>query len=297
MAPLIDVRQLTKVYGETIGVEKLTFSVEVGQVFGFLGPNGAGKTTTIRLLLDLLRPTQGQITLFQLPLADHSLQIRSRCGYLPGNFAGYANMRATEFLDFISRLRKPVDNSRKALIERFHLSTADLGKKIKHLSHGTRQKLGIIQAFFHWPQLIILDEPTTGLDPLMQEEFYHLVRETRHQGSTIFFSSHNLPEVEKICDRVAIVRHGELVAFEKLETLKKKRYRRLRVRLQERIEPLEITGAELLSHQEGCYEFLVRGDIHSVLKSLSALPVEDVVFPEPDLEEVFLAYYQPEYRD
>ncbi|MCG8606117.1 ABC transporter ATP-binding protein, partial [bacterium] len=217
-----------------------------------------------------------------------------RCGYLPGSFSAYGHMTGTQFLRFLGNLRGLAADSPSALLDRFKFSQKQLSQKIKHLSHGNLQKIGIVQAFFHQPELLILDEPTTGLDPLMQEEFYELVKETQKDGSTIFFSSHNLPEVEKICDQVAIIRHGELVAFEKLETLRKKRYRRLRILVREGIEPLEITGAELLSHQDGRYEFLVKGDIQAVLKSVSALPVEDVVFPEPDLEEVFMTYYQQE---
>jgi ABC-2 type transport system ATP-binding protein len=294
---IISVDDLTKYYGETVGVQKLSFAVKAGEIFGFLGPNGAGKTTTIRLMLDLLRPSAGQIVIFDKPARSNALDIRRRCGYLPGSFTAYGHMTAAQFLRLVGNLRGVHEVSPSALLDRFKFSQYQLSQRIKHLSHGNLQKIGIVQAFFHKPELLILDEPTTGLDPLMQEEFYKLVKETQENGATIFFSSHNLPEVEKICDRVAIVRHGKLVAFEELETLRKKRYRRLRISLQKKVEPLEIAGAELLSQQDGRYEFLVKGDLHAVLKSLSDLPIEDVVFPEPDLEEVFMAYYQEKDRE
>lgn len=291
---VLAVENLTKYYGQMIGVHQLNFSVKPGEIFGFLGPNGAGKTTTIRLLLDLLRPTTGRITLFGWPLASHSLKIRSICGYLPGNFSAYGNMTGKEFLRFAAALRTTSAPLQPALLDRFELSEKDLSQKIKHLSHGTRQKLGLVQAFFHQPELLILDEPTIGLDPLMQEQFYRLLHESQQAGQTIFFSSHNLPEVEKTCHRVAIIRNGELMALESLENLKKKRFRRLRLTLSKTIQPFKLAESELL-HQHGLqYEFLVKGDVAAVLKEITRLPVADVVFPEPDLEEVFMAYYRKE---
>ena len=220
---IISVSNLTKYYGSTLGVKNINFTVNQGEIFGFLGPNGAGKTTTIRMLLDLLRPSSGQINIFGQEIYTHSLEIRKRCGYLPGSFSAYGNMSGTDFLHFAASMRKTEPKLQKSLIDRFQLFQEDLSQKVKHLSHGTLQKLGIIQAFFHQPELFILDEPTIGLDPLMQEEFYRLLHEMQNEGKTIFFSSHNLPEVEKVCHRIAIIREGELVALETLEGLKKKK--------------------------------------------------------------------------
>ena len=290
--PVIDLQKISKFYGKTVGVRNLSFDVQAGEVFGFLGPNGAGKTTTIRLLLDLLRPTSGQIAVFGKALATDSVGIRRRCGYLPGNFAAYGNMTGTAFLQFIARLRRIVPERQGDLLERLHLPASDLAQKIKHLSHGTQQKLGIVQALSHDPELVILDEPTTGLDPLMQEAFYDLIRDCKDRGRTVFFSSHNLPEVEKICDRVAIIRAGELVALETLENLKRKKYRRLKLTLKQPVAGLALPGARL-QHQDGLhYEFLVRGDLRQLLQHLGELPIADLAFPEPDLEEVFLTFYQ-----
>jgi ABC-2 type transport system ATP-binding protein len=291
---IISVNHLTKFYGKIPGVQDLNFSVSQGEIFGFLGPNGAGKTTTIRMLLDLLRPTSGQIHIFGKEIYDHSLEIRRRSGYLPGNFSAYGNMTGINFLRFAGSMRRTSPKLQSSLIDRFQLSKEDLSQKVKHLSHGTLQKLGIIQAFFHQPELLILDEPTIGLDPLMQEEFYRLLFEVQNKGNTIFFSSHNLAEVEKICHRIAIIRDGKLVALETLESLKKKKVRRLKLILKEPVDELKLPGANLVKQKDLYYEYLVEGDMKPLLQKLSSLPIDDLIFPEPDLEEVFMAYYHKE---
>ena len=291
---IISVNHLTKFYGKTLGVQDLNFSVSQGEIFGFLGPNGAGKTTTIRMLLDLLRPSFGQIHIFGKAIYDHSFEIRRRSGYLPGNFSAYGNMTGIDFLRFAGSMRRTSPKLQSSLIDRFQLSKEDLSQKVKHLSHGTLQKLGIIQAFFHQPELLILDEPTIGLDPLMQEEFYRLLFEVQNKGKTIFFSSHNLAEVEKICHRIAIIRDGKLVALETLESLKKKKVRRLKFILKEPADELKLPGANLVKQKDLYYEYLVEGDMKPLLQKLSSLPIDDLIFPEPDLEEVFMAYYRKE---
>jgi ABC-2 type transport system ATP-binding protein len=291
---IISVNHLTKFYGKTLGVEDLNFSVSQGEIFGFLGPNGAGKTTTIRMLLDLLRPSSGQIHIFGKKIHEHSLEIRKRSGYLPGNFSAYGNMTGIDFLGFAAAMRKTSPELQSDLTDRFQLSKEDLLHKVKHLSHGTLQKLGIIQSFFHQPDLLILDEPTIGLDPLMQEKFYRLLFELQNEGKTIFFSSHNLAEVEKVCQRIAIIRDGKLVALETIESLKKKKIRRLKLTLKEQIDDLKLPGAKLLKQKDMSYEYLVEGDMKPLLQKLSSLPIDDLSFPEPDLEEVFLAYYRKE---
>lgn len=289
---IISVSNLTKYYGRALGVQDISFTVYPGEIFGFLGPNGAGKTTTIRMLLDLLRPSSGEINIFGQELYAHSLEIRKRCGYLPGNFSAYGNMSGADFLHFVARMRKAEPGLRESLIDRFQLSKGDLSQKVKHLSHGTLQKLGIIQAFFHRPELLVLDEPTIGLDPLMQEEFYRLLRENQNDGKTVFFSSHNLSEVEKVCHRIAIIREGKLVALETLEGLKKKKLKRLQFTLSQPIPDLNLPGANLVDQKGLSYEYLVKGDVQTLLQRLSTLPIKDLTLPEPDLEEVFMAYYR-----
>ncbi len=288
---VIKVERLTKFYGRTRGVDKLDFTVRAGEIFGFLGPNGAGKTTTIRLLLHLLHATSGTISVFDEIVGSNPVNILKRCGYLPGQFSAYGQMTGAEYLRFTAGLRNADPGMQQHLIDRFELGRDDLSKKIKQLSQGTLQKLGIIQAFFHTPELLILDEPTSGLDPLMQEEFYRLLRECRDAGSTMFFSSHNLPEVEKICSRVAIIRAGRVVALETLDDLKKKLSRRLELTLREHVEHVEIPHTQLLEQRDMHYTFRVQGDIETLLQHLTTLPIENIVFPEPDLEEVFMAYY------
>ena len=289
---IISVNQLTKYYGRTPGIQNISFTVKQGEIFGFLGPNGAGKTTTIRLLLDLLRPSSGEIKIFGNDICSHSLEIRKRCGYLPGNFFAYSHMTGADFLRFVASMRKAELKMQQRLIDRFELSQNTLSLKIKHLSHGMLQKLGIIQAFFHQPELLILDEPTIGLDPLMQEEFYRLLRKVQNEGKTIFFSSHNLPEVEKVCHRIAIIRKGELVALETLDGLKKKKLKRLQFTLSRPEPDLNLPGAHLVNQKGLSYEYLVEGDLQILLQRLATLPMEDLTFPEPDLEEVFMAYYR-----
>ncbi len=288
---IISVNNLTKYYGSAVGVQNINFTVNQGEIFGFLGPNGAGKTSTIRMLLDLSRPSSGEIKIFDREIYKNSLEIRKRCGYLPGSFSAYSDMSAIDFLNFAASMRKTEPTLQKSLIDRFQLSRGDLSKKVKQLSFGMLQKIGIIQAFFHQPDLLILDEPTNGLDPLMQEEFYLLLRETQNEGKTIFFSSHNLPEVEKVCHRIAIIRKGELVALETLEGLKKKKMKRLQFTLSQPVPDLELPSARLVEQKELSYVYLVEGDIQTLLQQLSTLPIEDLIFPEPDLEEVFMAYY------
>jgi len=203
-------------------------------------------------------------------------------------------MTGADFLRFVASMRKVKSGMQDNLIDRLQLSQYDLSLKIKHLSHGMLQKLGIIVAFFHQPDLLILDEPTIGLDPLMQEELYRLLREMQNEGKTILFSSHNLPEVEKVCHRIAIIREGELVALETLERLKKKKLKRLQFTLSRPVTGLDLPGANLVAQKDLNYEYLVEGDLQTLLQRLSTLPIEDVTFPEPDLEEVFMAYYRKE---
>jgi ABC-2 type transport system ATP-binding protein len=203
-------------------------------------------------------------------------------------------MTGMEFLRFIAAMRKEIHEPQDILIDRFRLASADLSQKIKRLSHGTLQKLGIIQAFFHQPDLLILDEPTIGLDPLMQEELYRLLHEFQQQGKTVFFSSHNLSEVEKVCQRVAIIRNAELVALETIEGLKRKKRKRLSFTLSHSVSGFQLPGTTLLRHNDLHYEYMVEGDIKVILKQISDLPINELTLPEPSLEDIFLAYYKGE---
>jgi ABC-2 type transport system ATP-binding protein len=291
---VIKAEAVSKYYGAVVGVKELSFGVEQGEIFGFLGPNGAGKTTTIRLLMQLLYPSQGSISLFGKPIDRKDILHRERIGYLPGEFTPYRNMSSLQFLSYMAKYRSNPPQLREQLLKRFDFTEQNLHQKIKNLSHGNRQKLGIIYAMEHSPELIILDEPTLGLDPLMQEAFYEILKELHQNGKTIFLSSHNLPEVEKICHRVAIIREGSIVTLETIENLKKKRPRRLvlTVPIQDSANPPELPGTNLIEQGENKFTYLIDGDIHSVLQALAQISIEDILLPEPDLEDIFLTYYQ-----
>jgi ABC-2 type transport system ATP-binding protein len=296
-APVIHIENLTKKFGNVMGVDHISIDVQQGEIFGFLGPNGAGKTTTIRLILDLLRPTSGSVDLFGKNLRENSLEIRKRCGYLPGNFNAYGNLTGREFFKLFADLRNIPGKIDAGLTERFGFNDQILNRKIKDLSHGTLQKLGIVQAFFHQPELLILDEPTIGLDPLMQEEFYGLLKEHQERGCTIFLSSHNLAEVERICMRMAIIRNGVIMKTDSIQNLRKMLKKRLLFTLSEHVGDVKLNGAELVHHEGLFYEFIIREDIRVVMKQLTELPVADISLPEPRLEEIFINFYKDRTDD
>ncbi len=293
---VIQIQNLTKHYGSVVGIDDLSLTVERGEIFGFLGPNGAGKTTTIRLLLDLITPTAGLIRLFGEKPDRRQAGIRNRVGYLPGDFRPDPNMSGQYFLDYHARFRTRPAVKRGELLDRLAFPTDRLPHKIKHLSHGNRQKLGIIHALEHDPEIVILDEPTLGLDPLIQDALYHMLQEVRDHQRTVFFSSHNLAEVEKLCQRVAIIRAGHLVALDTIESMRHSRPRRLVLHLPESTGPgdIRLDGARLLSVTSTRMTFLVEGDVRPVLAQVLRLPVLDIFLPEPDLEDIFLAYYADE---
>ena len=289
---LIRTTRLTKSYGKARGIVDLDLAVRPGEVFGCLGPHGAGKTTTIRILLDFIRPTTGSATIFGLDSHRDSLAIWRRLGYLPGELNLYDGMTGREFLRYMANLRKGVDWSRvEELAERL---SANLTQPVRTLSHGNKQKLGLIQAFMHEPELLILDEPTQGLDPLVQHEFYRLVEKTLAVGCTVFLSSHVLPEVERTCDRVGIIRQGMLVAVEEIAGLKTKALRRLEIRFAAP-PPLAafvgLPGVRDLRVEDSSLHCKVAGSLDAVIKAAAQFEVQDVISSEPSLEEVFLTYY------
>jgi len=281
---VLEVSNLTKYYGKILGIKDVSFSVEEGEIFGFLGSNGAGKTTTIRLLMNLLRSKKGSITFFGTPLHKNPVKLREDIGYLPGDFDPYREMTGIDFFKYMAKYRARSPVFREKLFEMLNLSSQDISRKIKYLSHGTRQKLGIVLAFEHDPNLAILDEPTIGLDPLIQESFYEIIWDFQKRGKTIFLSSHILPEVEKVCHRVAIIRNGEIVALESIENLREKRPRRMIVELKNKIEnnPLNYQGVKLLNRIGNRFEYRVESNISGLLNELRKLPISDIIFPEPD---------------
>ncbi len=292
MPPAIDTEHLTKYYGASRGIVDLDLDVEAGEVFGFLGPNGAGKTTTIRLLLDLIRPTSGSAAVLGLDARRDSVAIRRRVGYLPGEYALYPKLTGAETLRYFANLRGGVDWSHvEALAARLDF---DLGRRAGDLSTGNKRKLGLIQAFMHRPELVILDEPTSGLDPLVQREFYAMVEEARAAGQTIFLSSHVLPEVQRVCDRVGFVREGRLVAVEDVAALGAKAVHRVEIEFagQAPVEEFaalpEVSEVAANGRRLG---FTVAGALDRVVKAAARHEVVALTSHVPDLEDLFLAYY------
>lgn len=292
MPAVIETDRLTKQYGSARGIDDLSLSVQAGEVFGFLGPNGAGKTTTIRTLLDLLHPTSGSIRIFGLDSHRESRAIRARLGNLPGEFSYEDHMTGRDMLRLFAGLRGMGDlGSAQALAERFE---ADLSRPLRQLSRGNRQKIGLIQALFHEPELLILDEPTGGLDPLMQEEFLAVVAEQRDRGVTVFLSSHELDEVERVCDRVGIIREGRLVAIEDVEEMRGRAYRSVTVRFTHPVDVRDIErldGVRDVAVDGATVRFRVLGDVDATVKAIARHPVADLEITRPTLEELFLTYY------
>ncbi len=289
----IETERLTKFYGAERGMEDVTLSVEGGEVFGLLGPNGAGKTTMIRTLLDLLHPTRGTARIFGLDSRRESVAIRARLGNLPGDFGYGKQATGRQAISLLAKLRGLGDLGRaEALARRFR---ANLDRPLGELSRGNRQKIGLISALFHEPELLILDEPTSGLDPLMQEEFLSLVREERERGCAVFISSHELDEIERICDRVGIIRSGKLIAVEHVGELLGKTQRRGAVEFAEAIDPEElrkVPGISALTADGSRVTFKLSGEPDAFLKAIAAHRVVDLALAHPTLEEVFLSYYQ-----
>lgn len=289
---IIETEGLTKFYGKVRGVEDLNLAVKEGEVFGYLGPNGAGKTTTIRLLLDFIRPTRGQARLFGLDARQHTVEIKQRLGNLPGELALYRNLTGAQLLAYFANLRGKVDPGYvQQLAQRLDI---DLSRPIKVYSHGMKQKVGLLQALMHQPELVILDEPTIGLDPLVQQEFYRLIAEVKAEGRTVFMSSHILPEVERTCDRVGVIRQGRLVTVEEVTALKAKALRTMEIHFAAPVPPeafRTLPGVTDLAVENATLRCTVRGSVDALVKAAARFNVVDLKVHEPSLEEVFLAYY------
>ena len=291
-APAISTHGLTKTYGRERGIEDVTLSVRAGEVFGFLGPNGAGKTTTIRTLLGLLRPTAGSARILGLDVWRDGVAARACTGFLPGEFAFDKEVTGEELLDLFADLRGVGDRAyARTLADRFD---ADLRRPLGELSRGNRQKVGLIQALVHRPAVVVLDEPTAGLDPLMQEEFMRLVGELRDDGTTVFLSSHNLPEVERMCDRVGILREGRLAAVETVEAITGRALRRVTLCFDSEAPVGEFARLASVTHARADgprLSFLLAGEPTEVIRAAARHRLLDAEITRPSLEEAFVAYY------
>lgn len=290
---VIEMRHLTKRYGKARGIENVNLNVEQGEIFGFIGPNGAGKSTAIRTLLGLIRPTSGSATIFGKSCIDHP-EVRKDLGYLPSEVFYYDNMKVIDLLKYSASFYK------KDCTERIHelaeVMDLDLKKKIDDLSYGNKKKVGIVQGLLHEPKLIILDEPTGGLDPLMQQKFFDLIRQENEKGATVLFSSHILTEVQKMCDRVAFIKEGKIIKIEKISTLQENNYKKISLEAKAAISPavFNIEGVSSLNVKDKAANFIFKGDVNVIVGKLAAIDLRNVSIEEPDLEEIFLHYYEKE---
>ena len=288
---IIETKNLTKYYGKARGIEDVSINVEEGEIFGFIGPNGAGKSTTIRLLLSLIYPTSGEAKLFGKDAIEHGPEVRKRIGYLPSEIFYYDKMKVKDLLNYSASFYDKDCSSRiKELSDTMEL---DLNRRIEDLSYGNKKKVGIVQGLLHDPDLIILDEPTGGLDPLMQQKFFNIIKEENKKGATVFFSSHILGEVQELCNRVAIIRNGSIIEIEDIKILRENNYKKISI-LGDNInkELFHISGVTKLIKEDRGISFFYKGDINIITKAISRIKAIDVSIEEPTLEEIFMHYYQ-----
>ena len=288
---IIEVNNLTKYYGKARGIVDVSFHVDEGEIFGFIGPNGAGKSTTIRLLLSLIYPTSGSATIFGKDCIKYGPELRHDIGYLPSEVFYYDRMKVIDLLKYSASFYD------KDCTERMHelaeLMELELNRRIEDLSYGNRKKVGIVQGLLHRPTLLFLDEPTAGLDPLMQRQFFQLIREENRRGVTVFFSSHILGEVQRMCNRVGIIKEGSIIEIADIRTLQQNNYKKVRVAAADvNAARFDMPGVTNLQQHNGAVRFFYKGDINAVIHRLGELTISDVTLEEPTLEEIFMHYYE-----
>ncbi|GFZ30298.1 ABC transporter ATP-binding protein [Clostridium zeae] len=290
---VIEISNLTKQYGKSRGIIDVNLNIEEGEIFGFIGPNGAGKSTTIRTLLGLIYPTSGSATIFGKNCIE-SPEVRQSLGYLPSEVFYYDNMKVIDLLKYSASFYKK--DCTKRIHELAEIMDLDLKKKIDDLSFGNKKKVGIVQGLLHEPKLIILDEPTSGLDPLMQQRFFELIKEENKKGATVFFSSHILGEVQKMCDRVAFIKDGKIIKLEKMSTLQENNYKKISIEAKSGIKKDEfnISGVSNFNIEGTTASFIFKGNINSITKKLAEIDLSNISIEEPDLEEIFMHYYNKE---
>lgn len=290
MANVIVIKDFKKHFGKLHAVDGINIEVKSGEVFGFLGPNGAGKSTTMRCLMGFNRPTSGSIEVFGHDMSDDSLSAKKQMGYLPGNVKLYDDWTGRDHIRFFEDVRGKSKNVQD-LIERFDFNPH---AKFRHLSSGNKQKLGLILALMHEPKLLVMDEPTVGLDPLLQYEIYKILIEMRDRGTTIFISSHNLLEVERLCDRVAIIKEGKIVAIEGMKALGEKKLHKIEVHFGDKFEPSEfkVNGVDTVEEVTKGLLLTVSGDLNPVLHTLTKHKIVDLEFSHASLEDVFMKFYE-----
>jgi ABC-2 type transport system ATP-binding protein len=293
-APVIDITDLSKFYGKARGIEHVNLEIGEGEIFGFIGPNGAGKSTTIRILMNLIFPSGGTARIIGMDIIKDTKKIKCLTGYVPSDANAYSSMDVKEFLTYCMRFYM-AGNDYRRISELAELFELDVNRKISDLSMGNRKKVSIIQSLIHNPRLLILDEPTTGLDPLMQANFFDLLRSENKRGMTIFFSSHVLNEVQMFCKRVAIIKEGKLIKVEDIETMRKTQLRKVYIEFENQgeRETFSIGGIEKIITEIGnVSSFMYSGDINKLLVLLGTKKVSNLTIEEPSLEEIFMHYYR-----
>jgi len=288
---IIEVTNLTKYYGKARGIIDVTFNVDEGEIFGFIGPNGAGKSTTIRLLLSLIHPTSGSAKVFGQDVVAYGPQIRRDIGYLPSEVYYYEGMKVSDLLKYSASFYEC--DCMPRMHELSEIMELEMHRRISDLSYGNKKKVGIVQGLLHSPKLLFLDEPTAGLDPLMQRKFFDLIRQENTRGVTVFFSSHILGEVQRLCSRVGIIREGKIAEISDIKTLQQNNYKKVRVEAMG-LTPtdFQLPGVTNLQVEDSTVHFFFKGDINSVVQKISGLQVSDVSIEEPTLEEIFMHYYE-----
>jgi ABC-2 type transport system ATP-binding protein len=289
---VIETSKLTKYYGEARGIVDVDLAIEEGELYGFIGPNGAGKSTTIRLLLSLIYPTSGSAKIFGKDIFKYGADIKRYIGYLPSEVFYYDNMKVSDLLNYSASFYKK-DNS-KRIKELVEIMDLDTNKRIDDLSYGNKKKVGIVQGLLHEPKLIILDEPTGGLDPLMQQNFFNLLEEEHRKGATILLSSHVLGEVQRLCNRVAIIKEGKIVNVENMGDRGNSNYSRVKLKTKNPVakDAFNLAGVSALTADNNSVSFMFKGDINSITKVIASLDLANLLIEEPDLEEIFLHYYE-----
>jgi len=290
MGYAIETKKLSKYYGKARGIIDVDISVEEGEIFGFIGPNGAGKSTTIRTLLGLIKKSGGSASIFGMDCEKDKVKILAEVGYLPGEVFYYDNMRAIDLLRYSASFYKK--DCTKRIAELADALSLDLNKKIEDMSLGNKKKVGIVQGLLHSPKLIILDEPTSGLDPLMQRTFFDLIQRENDRGATVLFSSHILGEVQRICDRVAIIKEGRIVDLRSIDDMRKNSYKKVSFTASQPVSDFSLGGAREIAQDGSTTSFLYNGEIAPLLQTLANLPLVNADISEPELEEIFLHYYE-----
>jgi ABC-2 type transport system ATP-binding protein len=294
--PIINIKNLTKTYGKNRGIDSVNLKINKGEIFGFIGPNGAGKSTTIKVLLNLIFPTSGEAKIFDLDCVTDTTKIKEDLGYVPSEVRYYDNMKVQELINYAKSFRKNIDND--YVDELCKLFDVELEKNISELSLGNKKKVAIVQAVLHKPKLLILDEPTNGLDPLIQKKLFNTLLKLKEEGTTIFLSSHNLTEVEEFCDRVAIIKEGKIVDVKNISDFANKKVKRVTLKLEKNIqEELSAIGAESLDQAGESVSFNYNRDINNLLLVIGKYKLKDLIIEEKKLSEVFMSYYDADKEE